>query len=65
VAAIREQGAHWKRWPPRRSERPFNAWVYVEFRIFRDFSGGSIENGFARAAAVVMPTSSYRERRKP
>lgn len=45
VAGIREQDTNWKRWPPRRSERPFNAQVCVEFRIFRDFSGSSIENG--------------------
>lgn len=40
VAAIREQDTDWNRWLLGKSYRPFNPWVYFEFRIFREFSGG-------------------------
>jgi len=40
VAAIREQDTDWSRWLLGKPFRPFDPWVYFEFRIFRDFSGG-------------------------
>jgi predicted dehydrogenase len=40
VAAIREQDTDWNRWLLGKPYRPFDPWVYFEFRIFRDFSGG-------------------------
>ncbi len=40
VAAIKEKDTDWKRWLLGKPDRPFNPWMYFEFRIFRDFSGG-------------------------
>lgn len=40
VAAIREEDTDWTRWLLGKPYRPFNPWMYFEFRIFRDFSGG-------------------------
>jgi len=40
VAAIKEQDTDWNRWLLGKPYRPFNPWIYFEFRIFRDFSGG-------------------------
>ncbi len=40
VAAIHEKDTDWERWLLGKSYRPFNPWMYFEFRIFRDFSGG-------------------------
>jgi len=40
VAAVREEDTDWNRWLLGKPYRPFNPWMYFEFRIFRDFSGG-------------------------
>ena len=40
VKAVREEDTDWARWLLGKPYRPFNPWMYFEFRIFRDFSGG-------------------------
>ncbi len=53
VAAIREQDTDWKRWLLGRPERPFNPYVYFEFRIFKDFSGGLTDQWFSHGSGLV------------
>jgi predicted dehydrogenase len=53
VAAIREEDTDWNRWLLGKPYRPFNPWMYVEFRIFRDFSGGITSQWMSHAIGLV------------
>lgn len=53
VAAIREQDTDWERWLLGRPYRPFNPWMYFEFRIFRDFSGGITSQWLSHGIGIV------------
>jgi predicted dehydrogenase len=53
VKAIREEDTDWERWLLGRPYRPFNPWVYFEFRIFRDFSGGITSQWVSHAIGLV------------
>lgn len=53
VAAIREKDTDWQRWLLGKPYRPFNPWMYFEFRIFRDFSGGITSQWMSHAIGLV------------
>jgi predicted dehydrogenase len=53
VAAIREQDTDWKRWLLGRPERPFDPFVYFEFRIFKDFSGGITDQWYSHGSGLA------------
>ena len=53
VAAIREKDTDWVRWLLGKPYRPFNPWMYFEFRIFRDFSGGITSQWMSHAIGLV------------
>lgn len=53
VAAIREEDTDWNRWLLGKPYRPFNPWMYFEFRIFRDFSGGITSQWMSHAVGLV------------
>ena len=53
VKAIREQDTDWNRWLLGKPYRPFNPWMYFEFRIFRDFSGGITSQWMSHGIGLV------------
>ena len=53
IAAIREEDTDWKRWLLGKPDRPFNPWMYFEFRIFKDFSGGITSQWMSHAIGLV------------
>jgi predicted dehydrogenase len=53
VAAIRESDTDWKRWLLGKPDRPFNPWMYFEFRIFKDFSGGITSQWMSHGIGLV------------
>lgn len=53
VAAIRKEDTDWNRWLLGKPYRPFNPWMYFEFRIFRDFSGGITSQWMSHAIGLV------------
>lgn len=53
VAAIREEDTDWERWLLGRPYHPFNPWMYFEFRIFRDFSGGITSQWMSHGIGLV------------
>jgi predicted dehydrogenase len=53
VAVIREEDTDWKRWLLSKPDRPFNPWMYFEFRIFKDFSGGITSQWMSHAIGLV------------
>jgi predicted dehydrogenase len=54
VAAIREADTDWNRWLLGKPYRPFNPWMYFEFRIFRDFSGGITSQWYSHASDLAQ-----------
>ena len=53
VAQIREEDTDWKRWLLNKPYRPFNPWMYFEFRVFRDFSGGITSQWMSHGIGMV------------
>jgi len=53
VAALREEDTDWNRWLLGKPYRPFNPWMYFEFRIFRDFSGGITSQWMSHGIGLV------------
>ncbi|MBN2289953.1 MAG: Gfo/Idh/MocA family oxidoreductase [Candidatus Glassbacteria bacterium] len=53
IAAIREEDTDWERWLLGRPWRPFDARVYFEFRIFKDFSGGITDQWYSHGSGLV------------
>jgi predicted dehydrogenase len=53
VARIREQDTDWNRWLLGRPQRPFDARMYFEFRIFKDFSGGITDQWYSHGSGLV------------
>jgi predicted dehydrogenase len=53
VKSIREQDTDWNRWLLGKPYRPFNPWMYFEFRIFRDFSGGITSQWMSHGIGLV------------
>ncbi len=53
VAALREQDTDWKRWLLGRPSRPFDPYVYFEFRIFKEFSGGITDQWYSHGSGLA------------
>ena len=53
IALIREKDTDWRRWLLNKPYRPFNPWMYFEFRIFRDFSGGITSQWMSHGSGLV------------
>ncbi len=53
IAAIREEDTDWERWLLGKPYRPFDPFVYFEFRIFRDFSGGITSQWMSHGIGLV------------
>ena len=53
VAAIREKDTDWKRWLLGRPDRAFDPYVYFEFRIFKDFSGGITDQWYSHGSGLA------------
>jgi predicted dehydrogenase len=53
VAAIREKDTDWNRWLLGRTPRPFDPFVYFEFRIFKDFSGGITDQWYSHGSGLA------------
>jgi predicted dehydrogenase len=53
VKAIREEDTDWLRWLLGKPYRPFDPWMYFEFRIFRDFSGGITSQWMSHGIGLV------------
>ncbi len=52
-ADIRESDTDWNRWLGGRAARPFDPWVYFEFRLFKEFSGGIPDQFFSHASGLA------------
>jgi predicted dehydrogenase len=53
VKEIREGDTDWKAWLMGRRARPFDARLYFEYRLFREFSNGIADQWLTHAAASV------------
>jgi predicted dehydrogenase len=53
VSEIREQDTDWKAWLMGRKMRPFDARLYFEFRLYREFSLGIPDQWLTHAIAAV------------
>jgi predicted dehydrogenase len=53
VKTILEEDTDWNRWLLGKSYRPFDPWMYFEFRIFRDFSGGITSQWMSHGIGLV------------
>ena len=50
---LREEDTDWKRWLLGRSERPFDPHVYLEFRLYKDFSSGIFDQWLSHGCDLV------------
>lgn len=53
IALLREQDTDWKRWLLGRPWRPFDPRVYLEFRIFKEFSGGITDQWYSHGSGLA------------
>ncbi len=53
VAALKEQDTDWNRWLLGRPARPFDPFVYFEFRIFKEFSGGITDQWYSHGSGLA------------
>jgi predicted dehydrogenase len=50
---LREEDTDWKRWLLGKSYRPFDPHVYLEFRLYRDFSSGLFDQWMSHGCDLV------------
>lgn len=50
---LREEDTDWKRWLLGKPYRPFDPHVYLEFRLYRDFSSGLFDQWLSHASDLV------------
>jgi predicted dehydrogenase len=50
---VREEDTDWKRWLLGKPYRPFDPLIYQEFRLFKDFSSGIIDQWLSHASDMV------------
>ncbi|MGH9431307.1 MAG: Gfo/Idh/MocA family oxidoreductase [Terriglobia bacterium] len=50
---LREQDTDWKRWLLGKPFRPFNPHVYLEFRLYKDFSSGIFDQWLSHGSDLV------------
>jgi predicted dehydrogenase len=53
VKQIREQDTDWKKWLMTKPYRPFDAQLYFEFRLYRDFSSGIADQWLSHGIDLV------------
>ncbi len=53
VKELREQDTDWKRWLLDRPYQPFDPKVYLEFRLYRNFSSGIFDQWMSHASDLV------------
>jgi predicted dehydrogenase len=50
---LREEDTDWKRWLLGKPERPFDPHVYLEFRLYKDFSSGLFDQWMSHGCDLV------------
>jgi predicted dehydrogenase len=50
---LKEQDTDWKRWLLGKPDRPFDPHVYLEFRLYRDFSSGIFDQWLSHGSDLV------------
>jgi predicted dehydrogenase len=50
---LREEDTDWKRWLLGKPDRPFNPHVYLEFRLYKDFSAGIFDQWLCHGCDLV------------
>jgi predicted dehydrogenase len=50
---LREEDTDWKRWLMGRPDRPFDPHVYLEFRLYKDFSSGIFDQWLSHGSDLV------------
>lgn len=50
---LREEDTDWKRWLLGKPDRPFDPHVYLEFRLYRDFSSGIFDQWLSHGCDMV------------
>jgi len=50
---LREQDTDWKRWLLGKPDRPFDPHVYLEFRLYKDFSSGIFDQWLSHGSDLV------------
>jgi len=50
---LREEDTDWKRWLLGKPDRPFDPHVYLEFRLYKDFSSGLFDQWLSHGADLV------------
>ena len=53
IAELRQEDTDWKRWLLGKPDRPFDPRVYLEFRLFKDFSGGVFDQWMSHGSDLV------------
>ncbi len=50
---LKEEDTDWKRWLLGKADRPFDPHVYLEFRLYRDFSSGIFDQWLSHGSDLV------------
>jgi predicted dehydrogenase len=53
ASQLREEDTDWKRWLLGKPYRPFDPHVYLEFRLYKDFSGGIFDQWMSHGSDLV------------
>lgn len=53
VKEIREADTNWRKWLMTKSDRPFDPQLYFEFRLYKDFSSGIVDQWMSHAIDLV------------
>ena len=53
IQELRREDTDWNRWLLGKPDRPFDPRVYLEFRLFKDFSGGIFDQWMSHASDLV------------
>lgn len=53
VTKLREEDTDWKRWLLGKPDRPFDPHVYLEFRLYREFSSGIFDQWLSHGCDLV------------
>lgn len=52
-SALREEDTDWKRWLLGKQDRPFDPHVYLEFRLYKEFSSGIFDQWMSHGSDLV------------
>jgi len=53
TTALKQEDTDWKRWLLGKPDRPFDPHVYLEFRLYKDFSGGIFDQWLSHGSDLV------------